>query len=148
MKKTIAKVAGAFVLAASMLLASCSEDGTSSFNSEIDTILNLSAPVVKATAYPGMNYVSWSPVANANGYVVYKYEDDHFIKSTSTSTADAESYTVLEYVDTDIRNGSKYKYYVEATSKTSTGRAVVTENTMSDPVTVTAIVPATSTKSL
>ena len=41
-----------------------------------------------------------------------------------------------------VKDGVEYSYYVESTSKSSTGRAVVTQNSMSDKVTVKAIVPA------
>lgn len=141
MKKSILKIAGLLAISASLFLASCSTDA-SNFSSQTDTVLNLAAPQVKATAYPGMNYISWKPVANAKGYVIYIYEDDHFVKATDLA------YAVLNFVDTEIVNGSKYTYYVEATSKTSSGRAVVTENTMSEAVSVTAIVPSYNVKSL
>lgn len=141
MKKSILRIAGLLAISASLFLASCSTDA-SNFSSQTDTVLNLAAPQVKATAYPGMNYISWKPVANANGYVIYIYEDGHFVKATDLA------YDVLNFVDTEIVNGSKYTYYIEATSKTSSGRAVVTENTMSEAVSVTAIVPSYNVKSL
>ena len=141
MKKSILKIAGLLAISASLFLASCSTDA-SNFSSQTDTVLNLAAPQVKATAYPGMNYISWKPVANANGYVIYIYEDGHFVKATNLT------YAVLNFVDTEIVNGVNYTYYVEATSKTSSGRAVVTENTMSEAVSVTAIVPSYNVKSL
>ena len=141
MKKSILKIAGLLAISASLFLASCSTDA-SNFSSQTDTVLNLAAPQVKATAYPGMNYISWKPVANAYGYVIYIYEDGHFVYATNLA------YAVLNFVDTEIVNGVNYTYYVEATSKTSSGRAVVTENTMSEPVSVTAIVPSYNVKSL
>ena len=141
MKKSILKIAGLLAISASLFLASCSTDA-SNFSSQTDTVLNLAAPQVKATAYPGMNYISWKPVANANGYVIYTYEDGHYVNATDLT------YDVLNFVDTEIVNGVKYTYYVEATSKTSSGRAVVTENTMSEAVSVTAIVPSYNVKSL
>lgn len=141
MKKSILKIAGLLAISASLFLASCSTDA-SNFSSQTDTVLNLAAPQVKATAYPGMNYISWKPVANANGYVIYIYEDGHYVSATDLA------YNKLNFVDTEIVNGVKYTYYVEATSKTSSGRAVVTENTMSEAVSVTAIVPSYNVKSL
>ena len=141
MKKSILKIAGLLAISASLFLASCSTDA-SNFSSQTDTVLNLAAPQVKATAYPGMNYISWKPVANANGYVIYIYEDGHYVYATDLT------YDKLNFVDTEIVNGVNYTYYVEATSKTSSGRAVVTENTMSEAVSVTAIVPSYNVKSL
>ncbi len=142
MKKTLLKAFGVLALAATMLMASCSTDA-SNISSQIDTVLTLSAPEVKVTAYPGMNYVSWKPVANANGYVVYIYEDGHFVETVS------KSYTDLEHEDNwRLKNGAEYTYYVEATSKTSSGRSVVTENSLSKPVSVKAIVPDYNVKAL
>lgn len=141
MKKSILKIAGLLAISASLFLASCSTDA-SNFSSQTDTVLNLAAPQVKATAYPGMNYISWKPVANANGYVIYIYEDGHYVYATDLA------YDKLNFVDTEIVNGVNYTYYVEATSRTSSGRAVVTENTMSEAVSVTAIVPSYNVKSL
>ncbi|MBQ5472475.1 MAG: hypothetical protein IIT58_10820, partial [Treponema sp.] len=141
MKKTLAKVAGLAFLATGLLLASCTTDA-SNISSSIDTVLSLTTPVVKATAYPGMNYVSWKPVAGADGFVVYIYEDDHHVRSITLG------YEVLNYTDVELKNGAKYTYYVEATSKSSTSRSVVTENSMSEPVSVTGIVPSYNVKSL
>ena len=142
MKKIMLTAAACIALVGSIFLASCGKDNGFSIDSEIDTVLNLEAPQVKVSAYPGMNYVSWKPVANANGYVVYIYEDGH------NTDAILLSYDVLNYKDLDIKNGAEYTYYVEAESKSSTGRSVVTENRMSEPVSVKGIVPPYNTKSL
>lgn len=140
MKKTVLKAAG--ILAATVLLfASCAADD-SSYSSQIDTVLYLEKPQVSAKAYPGMNFVSWEPVANANGYVLYKYEDNNFKSSSSLS------YTTLSYKDTDIKDGALYSYFVEAESKTSTGRSISIENTRSDKVSVKGIVPPSDVTTL
>ena len=140
MKKTVLKAAG--IMAATVLLfASCAADD-SSYSSQIDTVLYLEKPQVSAKAYPGMNFVSWEPVANANGYVLYKYEDNNFKSSSPLS------YTNLSYKDTDIKDGALYSYFVEAESKTSTGRSISTENTRSDKVSVKGIVPPSDVTTL
>lgn len=140
MKKTVLKAAG--ILAATVLLfASCAADD-SSYSSQIDTVLYLEKPQVSAKAYPGMNFVSWEPIANANGYVLYKYEDNNFKSSSPLS------YTDLSYKDTDIKDGALYSYFVEAESKTSTGRSISTENTRSDKVSVKGIVPPSDVTTL
>nr|MBQ2234988.1 hypothetical protein [Treponema sp.] len=127
MKKSILKIAGLLAISASLFLASCSTDA-SNFSSQTDTVLNLAAPQVKATAYPGMNYISWKPVANANGYVIYIYEDGHFVKATDLT------YAVLNFVDTEIVNGVNYTYYVEATiAVTETASLIVFSVTTARP---------------
>lgn len=147
MKKSLVKIAAAMSAAAILTLAGCSNPETPGYNfnsdAKQDTVLNLSAPEVKVTAYPGMNYVSWSPVANAKSYVLYIYEEGSHVKTVSR-----DFNKELSYADTEIKNGKNYKYIVEAESKTSSGREVVMENTLSSPVTVKAIVPAYETSPL
>ncbi|MCQ2597338.1 MAG: hypothetical protein MJ181_05760 [Treponema sp.] len=137
MKKTFLFVTSVIALAVGLMVTSCKNP------SEIDTVLYLSKPVVKATSYPGMNYVSWLPVANANGYLLTVVEDGNTKYQRSFDYDDA-----LNYVDTDILDKAKYTYYVEAESKTSTGRSVVTENATGASSTVTGNVPAYNTLSL
>ena len=142
MKKMLRGIFAALSAAVIIGLSSCSSD-VQSYSSQIDTVLQLSAPSVKATAYPGMNYVSWTPVANAKEYYLYTSIDGHQI---STQTVSASS--ALKYVDKSVKANATYTYRVEATSKTSTGRAVVTENAMSSSVSVKSIVPDYDTKPL
>lgn len=105
MKKTF--LAAAAVLAA-LFFVSCS-DGVS-YDSHIDTVLYLEIPEVKATAYPGMNIVSWKPVAGANGYVLYTYENGVQIGSLPFAYN-----APLNYSDTNnIKDGVERTYYVEA----------------------------------
>ena len=147
MKKSLVKIAAAMSAAAILTLAACSNPETPGYNfnsdAKVDTVLNLASPEVKVTAYPGMNYVSWSPVANAKSYVLYIYEEGSHIKTVTKAYNDE-----LNYADTKIQNNKNYKYVVEAESKSSTGRTVVTENSISSPVTVKAIVPAYETSPL
>lgn len=139
MKKTFLAAAAAL---AALFFVSCS-DGVS-YDSHIDTVLYLEIPEVKATAYPGMNIVSWKPVAGANGYVLYTYENEVCIEKNKFAYDDT-----LSHRDTsNIKNGVERTYYVEAESKSSTSRSVNTENAMSSGVTVKGILPPADTKSL
>ena len=124
-------------------------------NPGADTILFLDKPQVKVIAYPGMNYVSWMPVTNAKSYVLYVYAGDSYVYS-ETFDYDDELY----FMDTDIKNNVKYTYIVEAESASSPGRiegsdvnivtsrAVYTQNSKSDGVSVIAIVPEYDTSAL
>lgn len=147
MKKMLVKIAASVSAAAILVLAGCSTPETPGYNfnsdSKVDTVLNLAAPEVKVTAYPGMNFVSWTSVANANGYVLYVYEENSHVK-TEKFDYDEE----LAYADIDIQNNKNYKYVVEAESDDNVGRAVKMQNTLSSPVTVKAIVPAYETSPL
>lgn len=139
MKKTFLAAAAAL---AALFFVSCS-DGVS-YDSHIDTVLYLEIPEVKATAYPGMNIVSWKPVAGANGYVLYTYENEVCIEKNKF----AYDATLTHRDVNNIKDGVERTYYVEAESKTSTARYVNTENAMSGGVTVKGILPPADTKSL
>lgn len=139
MKKSILKLAGLISIVASLFLVSCKNETPTS--SSFDTVLTLDKAQVSVTAYPGMNFVSWLPVTNANGYVLYIYVGGNCISSQTYSFDDD-----LCYVDTNIKNNVDYTYIVEAESSSSTGRQVVTQNSMSDKKTVKAIVPPYNTK--
>lgn len=139
MKKSILKLAGLISIVASLFLVSCKNETPTS--SSLDTVLTLDKAQVSVTAYPGMNFVSWLPVTNANGYVLYIYVGGNCISSQTYSFDDD-----LYYVDTNIKNNVDYTYIVEAESSSSTGRQVVTQNSMSDKKTVKAIVPPYNTK--
>lgn len=134
MKKSLLKLAGLISIVASLFLVSCKNE-TPTLPS-LDTVLTLDKAQVSVTAYPGMNFVSWLPVTNANGYVLYIYVGENCI-SSQTYSFDED----LCYVDTNIKNNVDYTYIVEAESSSSTGRQVVTQNSMSDKKTVKAIVP-------
>lgn len=139
MKKSLLKLAGLFSIVASLFLVSCKNETPTS--PSLDTVLTLDKAQVSVTAYPGMNFVSWLPVTNANGYVLYIYVGGNCISSQTYSFDDD-----LCYVDTNIKNNVDYTYIVEAESSSSTGRQVVTQNSMSDKKTVKAIVPPYNTK--
>lgn len=139
MKKTFLAAAAAL---AALFFVSCADEAN--YDSHIDTVLYLEIPEVKATAYPGMNIVSWKPVAGANGYVLYTYENGVQIDRQLFDYNDPLSYSDK----TNIKNGVERTYYVEAESKTSTARSVNTENAMSGGVTVKGILPPADTKSL
>ena len=136
MKRKILSVAGIFFIFASLFNVSCQNETPTVQDFALDTVLTLDKAEVSATAYPGMNFVSWLPVTNANSYVLYIYVGGNCI-SSKTYAFDDE----LNYVDTNIKNDVEYTYFVEAESSSSTGRAVVTQNSMSEKVTVKAIVP-------
>ena len=141
MKRKILSVAGIFFIFASLLNVSCQNETPTVQDFALDTVLTLDKAEVSATAYPGMNFVSWLPVTNANSYVLYIYVGGNCISSKTYAFDDD-----LNYVDTNIKNDVEYTYFVEAESSSSTGRAVVTQNSMSDGNTVKAIVPPYNTK--
>lgn len=140
MKKTFLAAAAAL---AALFFVSCADEAN--YDSHIDTVLYLEIPEVKATAYPGMNIVSWKPVAGANGYVLYTYENEVCIEKKKFTNDDA---TLSHRDANNIKDGVERTYYVEAESKTSTARSVNTENAMSGGVTVKGILPPADTKSL
>lgn len=70
MKKILSSVA-AIALAAALI--SCGDSGdTNNTITNSDTIISVGTPVVTGKAYPGVNYITWTPVANASYYEVYR----------------------------------------------------------------------------
>ena len=141
MKKLTKKGAVLSAIAACVLFASCTPDANSNYYT--DVVQHLDSPNLTVKAYPGVNVVSWEPVTGSNGYVVYKYEN-----GVAKVAANISYNAQLIYEDTDILNDNEYKYFVEATSKSSSSRAVVTENSKSNTATVKGIVPSYDVKSL
>lgn len=114
------------------------------FDGRIDTVYTLDTPSVTAKAYPGVNIVSWNPVTGAGGYKISVYEEGFCIKS------DIGTYD-NHYIDSNLLNGKKYTYYVEAVSVTNPGtfaeKGVYAKNSRGE-ASATAIVPPANTKSL
>lgn len=134
---------GAIFAACAVILffGSCSQ---TEFDGRIDTVYTLDTPSVTAKAYPGVNIVSWNPVTGAGGYKISVYEEGFCIKS------DVDAYDNY-YIDSNLLNGKKYTYYVEAVSVTNPGtfaeKGVYAKNSRGE-ATATAIVPPADTKSL
>ncbi len=141
MKKLLKSAVVAMFAAAGLVLVSCNQP----LSSATDTLVTIDSTSVTAKAYPGVNVVSWEPVAGADGYVLFKYTNNVSEKVTTKNAED-----VLTYVDDDIRDGVEYKYIVETKSNSSpsTSRAVYVQNSKSSPAYATAIVPDYSVKSL
>jgi hypothetical protein len=142
MKKLITS-ASVLVLALACLFTSCSENPE--YSGTIDTVVDLAAPKVVAIAYPGVNIVSWYPVASAESYELRIYENDVQVQSTVPFGADSE----LTYEDKvgEINDGVTRKYVVTALSKTDVGRAVYARNSKGE-ASCKSIMPPVDTKSL
>lgn len=134
---------GAIFAACAVILffGSCSQ---TEFDGRIDTVYTLDTPSVTAKAYPGVNIVSWNPVTGAGGYKISVYEEGFCIES------DIGTYDNY-YIDSNLLNGKKYTYYVEAVSVTNPGtfaeKGVYAKNSRGE-ASATAIVPPADTKSL
>ena len=137
MKRNALKWSAGLIAGFATLLASCGTDY------KIDTVLQLDKADVTAVAYPGVNMISWEPIASAQTYTVYVYEEDVY-KGPVNNVSGFSAY------DTDIVNDKEYTYYVVANSGSDPSvnpRAVVVENSMGSD-SVTAIVPPIGTKAL
>ena len=109
--KKILSVAAAIALAAALI--SCG-DSSDEFSGAVDTYKTLSAPSVKAKAYPGVNYVTWAPVAQATGYDLIRIAD-----GAATGTVIKTATTEVAYADVAstsnvIADGKTYEYVVVA----------------------------------
>ena len=140
--KKILSVAAAIALAASII--SCGDSGDE-FDGKTDTVLTLEAPKVTAKAYPGVNYITWEPIAGAKEFELYRTTDG---ESKSTKIV-AVSGLVTEYADIAaadhvLADGKSYKYTVVAVSSSDPSRAVVVKSSQAS-ATVTAKVPTAGT---
>ena len=101
--------------------------------------------VLTVTAYPGMNFVSWTPVVDAKSYTLFKHEGNVCVEAISFGSTSS-----LYYVDIDIKNGVEYSYLVEVELNPSSSYindyadveiAPAFPKQMSERAFVTAIVP-------
>lgn len=149
--KKILSVAAAIALAAALI--SCGD--TSDFDGATDTVIAVGTPKVTAKAYPGVNYISWEPIAQAKAYELYRLNDG----AANTDAAIALSAgTNLQYADianngtTTIVDGKSYKYVVIAVGANGAStdiptRAVYLKSSQGS-ATVTAKVPQSGTTAL
>ena len=150
--KKILSVAAAIALAAALI--SCG-DSSDEFSGAVDTYKTLSAPSVKAKAYPGVNYVTWAPVAQATSYDVYRIADGaasgtylgNVTAASGTARADVASTSNV------IADGKTYEYVVVALAGNTNNTSGSTVPTRSiylaankGSASVKAYVPAAGTK--
>jgi hypothetical protein len=120
--KKILSVAAAIALAAALI--SCGGDSGDEFDGKVDTIITIQAPSVKAKAYPGVNYISWEPVAQASKYELYRTSDGatsgHLIKTYTVADGVGFAYADIagstDNGEFNISDGVTYKYTVVAIS--------------------------------
>ncbi|MBR4600887.1 MAG: hypothetical protein IKO39_12665 [Treponema sp.] len=146
MKKILSFFAVPAVLLASTAFVSCGSDPAETvYDGKQDTVISLASPSVSAKAYPGVNYITWEPIAGAESFELYRTTDG---ESSSTKIA-AISGTETEYADIAasdhvLSDGKSYKYTVIAVSSSDPSRAVYVKSSQAS-VSVTAIVPTAGT---
>ena len=148
MKKTLFTVLGLIALFVMLFNVSCSHEPditeVPEQKSEVKTGETFDKTVLTAIAYPGMNFISWTPVVAATDYKLYIHEGDVCINSVSFLSTDP-----LCYIDTNIKNNVQYNYLVEvkcggtsiSDNNSSNVSVEVFPKSMSNKATVTAIVP-------
>ncbi len=144
MKKLLSVSAAALTLLASAALISCGAEGDD-YSGAVDTVLQLASPSVSAKAYPGVNYITWEPIAGAESFELYRTTDG---ENSSTKIA-AVSNTMTEYADIAasdhiLSDGKSYKYTVIAVSSSDPSRDVYVKSSQAS-ASVTAIVPTAGT---
>ena len=143
MKKILSIFAAVSALALAATFVSCgSED---EYNGATDTVYSLPSPSVSAKAYPGVNYITWEPIAGAASFELYRTTDGE----SSSSKIAVVSGTKTEYADIAasdhvLSDGKSYKYTVIAVSSSDPSRAVYVKSSQAS-VSVTAIVPVSGT---
>ena len=111
--KKILSIAAALVVAAAFI--SCGDSGDS-FDGKTDTVLTIGAPSVTAKAYPGVNYITWTPVSQAVSYDIYRIADGA-ATGTNLGNVPATAGTAKDDVASTtniLADGVTYKYVVIA----------------------------------
>ena len=148
--KKILSVAAAIALAAALI--SCG-DSSDEFSGAVDTVITVGTPKVTAKAYPGVNYISWEPIAQAKSYELYRTEDGANTGADLLTSGSKLSFEDVAKADAStIVDGKSYKYTVIAVGANATGagipeRAVYLKSSQGS-ATVTAKVPQSGTTAL
>ena len=136
MKKTNLLKGAMSILAASVLLASCTQ-----LDSRIDTVDTLETPSVKAVAYPGMNVITWDSVKGALKYKVTRVID-------GVEEVLEEDVSVCYHADVYPSDKVEVEYRVYAISKANPSKAVFVYDSKAGSTKVETIFPPAGTKSI
>ena len=108
--KKILSIAAALVVAAAFI--SCGDSGDSF---EADTVISVGTPSVTAKAYPGVNYITWTPVEKAKSYEIYRAVGDgapEFVKEITVASNAELGYADYAKNDFELVDGVTYKYTI------------------------------------
>lgn len=136
MKKTNLLKGAMSILAASVLLASCTQ-----LDSRIDTVDTLETPSVKAVAYPGMNVITWDSVKGALKYKVTRVID-------GVEEVLEEDVSKCYHADVYPSDKVEVEYRVYAISKANPSKAVFVYDSKAGSTKVETIFPPAGTKSI
>lgn len=121
MRRTIFSIFGFLAIFAMLFTVSCSNEPEIVPETFDKTVLTV-------TAYPGMNFISWTPVVDAIGYTLYKHEGNVCVCAEPYSSTDE-----LYYVDDEVKNGVEYSYLVEVELKPTSNYVNDYANVTLDP---------------
>lgn len=126
MRRTIFSVFGLIAIFAMFFTVSCSNEPELP---ETEVVGTFDKTVLTVTAYPGMNFVSWTPVVDAKSYTLFKHEENVCVEAKSFDHTDA-----LFHIDTEIKNGVEYSYLVEVELNPSSSHVNDYADVRIDPV--------------
>ena len=121
MRRTIFSIFGFLAIFAMLFTVSCTfeQEAPETFDKTVLTV----------TAYPGMNFVSWTPVVDAKSYTLFKHEGNVCVDAEPYSSTDE-----LYYVDDEVKNGVEYSYLVEVELNASSSYVSDYADVRIDPV--------------
>ena len=143
MRRTIFSIFGFLAIFAMLFTVSCSNEPE--IVPEVEPVETFDKTVLTAIAYPGMNFISWTPVVDAKEYTLFKHEGNVCVEAISFDHTDA-----LFHIDTEIKNGVEYSYLVEVELNSSSNQVSdfanievnpISPKQMSERASVVAIVP-------
>jgi hypothetical protein len=111
--KAILRISALVLTAGLILLASCEQPTNLS---ESYQTTNLAKPELTVNAWKGANVLSWTPVAHASTYVVYRRDEATKLVMSYTVSGQglATSYVDKMSFNNQLRHDAQYTYWVEA----------------------------------
>lgn len=142
MKAKSSLLVGILILTSLLFIAGC--HNSPRYSSEVDTVKTLETPNVRGKAYPGVNYVYWDKVANAqNGYRLDIYENGILVSNESKIFSE----NITFFYDTNIQNDVEKTYSVSAIGD-SQARSLYFTESKKGSVSLKGIVPPSDTNAL
>ena len=131
MRRTIFSIFGFLAIFAMLFTVSCSNEPeiVPEIVPEVDPVETFDKTVLTAIAYPGMNFISWTPVVDAKSYTLFKHEGNVCVEAISFGST-----SKLYHVDFDIKNGVEYSYLVEVELNPSSSHVNDYADVRIDPV--------------
>jgi hypothetical protein len=141
MKKTLFRFSAILLAVAGIILAGCEQPSSSV---TVYPTTSVEKPSLSVEAWKGANVLTWTPVANASSYKVYRRNTENQFTSIQNPPGNTTHYIDKAGYNSVLKDDVEYTYYVEAvvSNFSGNGGTQLLINSLSNEETVTAIIPA------